>query len=332
MSKKSTNIVSENYSDKQLSEEDIDIFFEGTQDYEYDPNHETEMFESSPEPVVTAIKEQPILKKETPKRKEQSKEQTTHSSSKYHKIKDNRPLSYKELITPVFEDVMGYLDYDEDKRKQDAFQFEYTSGDPLKDESEILSENFQDFLIMNKITGKSTGFEGSSYYPASRLIDQGKKVKILDDAVSKKQDKHDSAKVTILKNSEGEIESIEIECTCGENIIIELNYDSEEKNDEIFSKVVGDEPNIVHTKNLSTISPKSYETFHTSSKETNYKKEIKDYSFEEEDDFEKDDDRDKQFSLDYLNETDDFDNADIFEQNNDDDEAPLLTLDDLKDI
>lgn len=354
MKQKTTNIKSEKIEDKALSDEDIDVFFKGSQNYDYnedtiipafadddisDKNLDIETdSEPSEETIVSSAQKPPVKTIDIGNIKSKMFLKTT-PKTKPREI-------HQELITPEFADLSGLLDYDEDQRKQNNFRYEYLPDELFEEESTTLESNFHDFLVMSKISGKSSGFGSSALYPSERIVDNGKKIKIFDDKHSKAHKNSDSTKVIVNKNEDGVIESIEIQCKCGETTIIDLDYTSQDENDVIFSKIVPDTPVKIVPKEKPEIVPVEFRK--SSSVKQDKPKLVEDYpvnSFtntdEENDDsaaelfldfsdlredvgvFEEDDDKKNNDSM---------SNSDSKLNNNDDDDEPLLTIDDLDDV
>ncbi len=95
-------------------------------------------------------------------------------------------------------------------------------------QSNNLSEEFQDFLEVPKISGVSTKMPAGSYFPKELLIERNQKVTIQDNIIDKHQ------RTTILTNydTDGNINSIEILCKCGEKTIINLEFEPESENNK----------------------------------------------------------------------------------------------------
>ena len=148
-------------------------------------------------------------------------------------------------------DIDSLLNYDEEKNKQDKFEgtigkqldvdsitgysdekrkekfFEYENGileKPVSDEDR-LQNNFKDFLIARKISGNLSGITHHCYIPSDRIKKSDSKVEIADE-----EGHDDTSKVApqavFHRNAENVIESIEIFCTCGEKILLKLDYES----------------------------------------------------------------------------------------------------------
>ncbi len=236
MPKKNENIISESIQEKELSDEDIDGFFDAVQEYDYDENsldEDIDLQDSFSE--TDELEEQPF-------EEEFDKKKVVNRDLQKAKKITNEGKIQKEISSPEFDELSDFSPYSDEERKNQLFQFEYGSSEPVKDDDEILRNNFKDFLVLKKLAGKSSGLSGTGLYHSDRLIDTGKKIKIYDDPEIKKESRDSSANIVIHKNDEGDIETIEITCQCGERTIINLDYASEERNDEVYTKEIPDEP------------------------------------------------------------------------------------------
>ena len=122
-------------------------------------------------------------------------------------------------------DPDSIINYDEEKRKSDSFQPSFLSNNDNLSNEEILEKYFKDYLVLRKISGNFTKYPHSSRIPSNILSDSTSQVEINDDPeLHDAQTKHNSS-VVVYKNEEGDIEYIEIMCTCGNKTIIKMKYD-----------------------------------------------------------------------------------------------------------
>ncbi len=130
------------------------------------------------------------------------------------------------------EEIEELLSADEEEIKKNVFEPGIgTDEDIVDDEMEMKKNLFKDFLAVPKISGKTVGIPHSNLIPEEILKNRGKKIEINDDPIVD-DDEHSRTTIMINKNAEGEIESIEVYCACGERTMIKLNYDNDEETEE----------------------------------------------------------------------------------------------------
>jgi hypothetical protein len=90
---------------------------------------------------------------------------------------------------------------------------------------EELKYKFKDYLIHKEISGTKRGYPHGTYIPSDMVEDTGKVVEVSREEQPEKQEDHDKNSILIHRNTDNEIESIEIICSCGKQTIVKLNYD-----------------------------------------------------------------------------------------------------------
>lgn len=137
--------------------------------------------------------------------------------------KDKNNLEEKNEL-----DVDSLMNYDEELRKKNAFREEYTQdGKDTATEEEKLRELFNDFLILPRISGAKI-VSHENRIPKEKVQLRGRNIQI-DAEPSKDSDKQQNTTVLINRNDNGDIESIEVNCSCGERTLIKLDYSDTQK-------------------------------------------------------------------------------------------------------
>lgn len=134
-------------------------------------------------------------------------------------------------------DVDSILNYDEEKRKTDYFENQFSSENEDKANEDILQNNFRDFLVVKKITGRFEGIGSDSRIPSERIVDSGKKIEISDDPNHEvKSDKKTT--IAVHRNENGDISFIEVICSCGEKTTIELEFGDSDTSGDVNTDII----------------------------------------------------------------------------------------------
>ena len=94
---------------------------------------------------------------------------------------------------------------------------------PDDENIEYLQRNFKDFLSLPKITGKFSKSIENNLIPKDIVKKTGKTIEIADDLPQTKDTLKQSS-VIINRDEQGEIESMEVICKCGERTLIKFEY------------------------------------------------------------------------------------------------------------
>ncbi len=94
---------------------------------------------------------------------------------------------------------------------------------------ETLKRDYQDSLLLKKIEGDLYGYSDTNLIPSEILKDSGEKIEIEDEPIISEMSPT-KKKPTVLfhRNERDEIEYIEAICSCGEKIVIKLDYEKVE--------------------------------------------------------------------------------------------------------
>lgn len=95
--------------------------------------------------------------------------------------------------------------------------------DPDRENEEYLQKHFKDFLSLPKIAGKFSKSIENNLIPKDVVKKTGKTIEIADDLPQSKDTKMQSS-VIINRDENGELESMEVICKCGERTLIKFEY------------------------------------------------------------------------------------------------------------
>lgn len=127
------------------------------------------------------------------------------------------------------EDVQNYINFDEDTRKKLRF------NDPYTDHTEEPDDKlpFKDFIMAPRLAGSRIRPDYRNLMPSETLTDSGKRVEISDKLVDPSEESvHKHTSVIINRDEQGDVESIEVFCKCGERTLIKFDYfDENEETD-----------------------------------------------------------------------------------------------------
>lgn len=122
-----------------------------------------------------------------------------------------------------------------DKGEVQGYDFSEFSADA---EHDRLQKDFQDFLVAKHISGKSLVPDGH-VIQSDRTVDTGEKVEIgtLDSLDTRKpnitDDSEHAEQVVVRRDDDGNIESIELHCSCGKITRVQFVEDDSETADEL---------------------------------------------------------------------------------------------------
>jgi hypothetical protein len=138
-----------------------------------------------------------------------------------------------------YEDAIEEMDMTDDERRQKYFEDEYDvlSKKP-QDDLKHNKQHFEDFLVIPQIAGSNDRLPKSNLYPKETIKSENMKVEIADDPELDEENKR--ASVIVNRNPEGEVESIEVVCNCGEKTLIKLDYSDMPGGEESVTRVVDD--------------------------------------------------------------------------------------------
>lgn len=141
------------------------------------------------------------------------------------------PQDEKPLLTE--EDLDIIINYDENKRKDEQFTPNFAPNVKSKrTEPDNLYKKFNDFLVFPKISGDKR-FNHTSRLPSEIVSTKGDTVEVSDAAFKTRKKQHSS--VIVNREPNGEVDSIEVICTCGERTLIKFDFADAEKDEHDFS-------------------------------------------------------------------------------------------------
>ncbi|MCL2039535.1 MAG: hypothetical protein FWG85_03795 [Bacteroidetes bacterium] len=86
---------------------------------------------------------------------------------------------------------------------------------------DFLQENFKDYLLVKKISGKSDTKHSQKILPKEKINENNEKIEVSDFYSERSTHQHKTSLI-INRNEDSEIESIEVYCKCGEKTIIKF--------------------------------------------------------------------------------------------------------------
>lgn len=97
-------------------------------------------------------------------------------------------------------------------------------------QTDLLDDNFRDFIELPKISGDERNLIGKRLIPANKISQIDKKVEISDRDLPDDIDHRTS--IEINRDEKGDIESITVYCKCGEVTDIKFDYDDSSNSEE----------------------------------------------------------------------------------------------------
>lgn len=155
------------------------------------------------------------------------------------------PEAILERFNLTESELFEALSLAEDDRLKSVFKDSYK----LDKEDEIARElyvrgHFKDFLQIPKIAGSNKHDSQSNIIKAESISKNTKKVEITDDP-NFQDNRHSTTSVIVNRDEEGELESIEVFCKCGERTLIKFDYFDEDSGVESSSEVIKENPGFV---------------------------------------------------------------------------------------
>jgi len=120
-------------------------------------------------------------------------------------------------------DIDQLVSYDNERRKQISFKNEIDDEIDLDVEKPDSVNNFKDFIVAPQISGNNKKIKGdATIYPSNLVHKTGHKTEILDHPF-KERDHKEKAAVIINRDESGDVDNIEIVCSCGERVLLKFN-------------------------------------------------------------------------------------------------------------
>lgn len=107
-------------------------------------------------------------------------------------------------------------------QEDDGFDIEQYSRET---EEKRKQKEFADFFLLEEIAGTLKGVPQSSRIPAEIIRDGGGTIEVLGDR--ELEDHEHEPQIIVHRTAEGEISSVEIQCTCGKKIRLQLQYQNQ---------------------------------------------------------------------------------------------------------
>ncbi len=155
------------------------------------------------------------------------------------------PETILERFNLTESELFEALSLAEDQRLKSIFRESYK----LDKEDEIAREmytrgHFKDFLQIPKITGSKPKEDQSNVIKAESISQKTKKIEISDDP-NFQDNRHSTTSVIVNRDEDGELESIEVFCKCGERTMIKFDYFDEDSGIESSSEIIKENPGFV---------------------------------------------------------------------------------------
>lgn len=92
--------------------------------------------------------------------------------------------------------------------------------------------SFKDFLVARGLAGSLSGVPHGGLVPAEFIVDDGTKIEIITSPATDSAHEHgDEAPqeptVIIKRLPNNEIDTIEFSCSCGQKVVVSINYDDD---------------------------------------------------------------------------------------------------------
>lgn len=123
---------------------------------------------------------------------------------------------------------------------------------PEEEIQEYLQNNFKDYIVIPKISGSSKKFSEKNLLHKDEVKPTGKKVEIVDHIPSGINPKQKTS-ILINRDVNGEIESIEVICKCGERTLITFDYSDISDDESNLTEVIGEPKETVPFDKLHTL-------------------------------------------------------------------------------
>ena len=133
-------------------------------------------------------------------------------------------IDIRSLVSKKDIESEDIINYNDETRKKKDFQLEYNQTKDILDNEKRLQDNFKDYLLARKISGKKSFSQYKSRIPAELLSDLGDTVQIEDDPIFVEHSIEDSSTVIINRDDNDEVVSIDVICSCGRKTTIEFDY------------------------------------------------------------------------------------------------------------
>jgi len=187
-----------------MAEEELDLGFEPS-----DFNPFGEEFSDSD---VVGRKDQEVIDEQTKGPRVIKKEEAEERSTKAFELGGFSQKDIDQLVS-----------YDNERRKQISFKNELNDEIDLDVEKPDSVNNFRDFIVAPHISGNNKKIKGdATIYPSNLVHKTGHKTEILDHPF-KERDQKEKAAVIINRDESGDVDNIEIVCSCGERVLLKFN-------------------------------------------------------------------------------------------------------------
>jgi hypothetical protein len=197
-----------------MAEEELDMDFEpsGLDSSGFDPSGFDPFGEEFSDSDVVGRKDQEIIDEQKRGPRVIKKEEAEERESKAFELGGFSQNDINQLVS-----------YDNERRKQISFKNELSDEIDLDVEKPDNVNKFRDFIVAPHISGVNKRIKGDArIYPSNLVHKTGHKTEIADHPF-KERDHKEKAAVIINRDETGDVDNIEIVCSCGERVLLKFN-------------------------------------------------------------------------------------------------------------
>ncbi len=177
-----------------------------------------------------------------------------------HTIEENQDEFFGLIKKEDIDSGKHLLEEISDYNSQSNVSEELISQDPhivefIRPEEEIqayLQQNFRDYIKVPKISGKLNKFSERNLLKKEEIKPTGKKLEIVDN-LPKGLNPKSNTSILINRDINGEIESIEILCKCGEKTLISFEYSDITDEESDLTEIIDEPTGAIPFENLHKV-------------------------------------------------------------------------------
>lgn len=124
---------------------------------------------------------------------------------------------------------------------------------PEEETQKYLQQNFRDYIKVPKISGKLNKFSERNLLKKEEIKPTGKKLEIVDN-LPKGLNPKSKTSILINRDINGEIESIEVMCKCGERTLISFDYSDISDEEEDLTEIIDEPKDTIPFDNLHKVN------------------------------------------------------------------------------
>jgi hypothetical protein len=124
---------------------------------------------------------------------------------------------------------------------------------PEEEIQKYLQQNFKDYIKVPKISGKLNKFSETNLLRKEEVKPTGKKLEIVDN-LPKGLNPKSKTSILINRDINGEIESIEVLCKCGERTLISFEYSDISDEEDDLTEIIDEPKETIPFDNLHKVN------------------------------------------------------------------------------